>query len=101
MKENNRYSLTDQEKEIIVNLWNNAMSIATTARVMNYNRNTIVWHMNKIKKRTGLDPRNCNDLMELRMSMVPKATCNSCAELGRCAIYDNFNIEYCSDWRKA
>ena len=25
--------------------------------------------------------------------------CSQCRERGRCAIHDNFNIDYCSDWR--
>ena len=25
--------------------------------------------------------------------------CSKCIERGKCAIYDNFNIDYCSDWR--
>ena len=24
--------------------------------------------------------------------------CSRCRERNRCAIYDNFNIDYCSDW---
>lgn len=27
--------------------------------------------------------------------------CSKCIDKGRCAIYDNFYINYCSDWRKA
>ena len=25
--------------------------------------------------------------------------CSRCINRGKCAIYDNFNIDYCSDWR--
>ena len=25
--------------------------------------------------------------------------CSQCRERGKCAIHDNFNIDYCSDWR--
>ena len=25
--------------------------------------------------------------------------CSKCLDRGKCAIYDNFNIDYCSDWR--
>ena len=25
--------------------------------------------------------------------------CSQCKDKGRCAIHDNFNIDYCSDWR--
>lgn len=24
--------------------------------------------------------------------------CSRCRDRGKCAIYDNFNIDYCSDW---
>src|SRR5574344_693424 len=26
--------------------------------------------------------------------------CQTCANKGKCAIFDNFNIDYCSDWEK-
>ena len=25
--------------------------------------------------------------------------CSKCIDKGKCAIHDNFNIDYCSDWR--
>lgn len=25
--------------------------------------------------------------------------CSQCLDRGKCAIHDNFNIDYCSDWR--
>ena len=27
-------------------------------------------------------------------------TCGTCRNKGKCAIFDNFNIKYCSDWEK-
>lgn len=36
------------------------------ARRMNYHRNTILYHVKKIKENTGLDPLNIDDLVKLR-----------------------------------
>ena len=33
---------------------------------MNYHRNTILYHVKKIKENTGLDPLNIDDLVKLR-----------------------------------
>lgn len=35
-------------------------------RRMNYHRNTILYHVKKIKENTGLDPLNIDDLVKLR-----------------------------------
>lgn len=49
--------------------------------------------------------KHCADTIEelsskVRLSNLPKnKECSRCIHKGRCAIHDNFNIDYCSDWR--
>lgn len=57
--------MTDVEKEIIVALANNGMKIGRVGRVLYMSYNNIVYHIKKIKKSTGLDPKDFHDLGEL------------------------------------
>ena len=50
------------DAEIIVALARNNMNISMVGREMIYNRNSISYHIDKIKKDTGLDARNFFDL---------------------------------------
>ena len=40
------------------------------------------------------------EMMEGENERLKSRTCQSCANKGKCAIFDNFNIDYCSDWKK-
>lgn len=42
-----------------------SMNITNAASKANYSRNGFLWHLDKIKSITGLDPRNFFDLHEL------------------------------------
>jgi len=35
-----------------------------------------------------------------RASMLVEKNCLHCVEKDKCAIHDNFNIDFCSDWRE-
>lgn len=35
-----------------------------------------------------------------RTLMLAAKDCGNCVNKGKCAIYDNFNIDFCSDWRE-
>ena len=40
--------------------------------------------------------------IETAISALEKTSdknCSMCIDKGKCAIHDNFNIDYCSDWR--
>ena len=40
--------------------------------------------------------------LELAISALEKTSdknCSKCVNKSKCAIHDNFNIDYCSDWR--
>lgn len=58
--------MTKQQKEIILQLCDCNMSPNMVAKKMNYHRNTIIYHLRKIKEKTGLDPMVFNDLVKLK-----------------------------------
>ena len=41
-----------------------------------------------------------NDKLKAEIEQLKSRTCQSCVNKGKCAIFDNFNIDYCSDWEK-
>lgn len=43
----------------------NNMNVTDVARAIFTHRNTVLYHLNKVKQQTGLDPRRCYDLVEL------------------------------------
>ena len=52
-------------KQILVLLADNHMNVSEVARILCYHRNTIMYHIGQIKKETGKDPLNLDDLAEL------------------------------------
>ena len=62
--------MTPLDREIIKGLADNDMSIMAVAKSMFMHRNTVLYHIDKVQRETGLDPRNFYDLAELleRMS---------------------------------
>ena len=61
--------LDGRDYRIILAFADSGMNIAETAFVVYMNRGTVIYHMEKIKRITGLDPRNFYDLYKL-VSMV-------------------------------
>ena len=57
--------LNDTEKTIIREYANQNMNITATARKLNYHRNTIVYHIEAVSRKTMLDPMNFRDLVKL------------------------------------
>ena len=57
--------LNDTEKPIIREYANQNMNITATARKLNYHRNTIVYHIEAVSRKTMLDPMNFRDLVKL------------------------------------
>lgn len=41
------------------------MNVTDVARAIFTHRNTVLYHLNKVKQQTGLDPRRFYDLVEL------------------------------------
>lgn len=61
----NSFQLTKKHSAVILALAAKNMSISDTARQMFMHRNTIIYHIERIKKITGKDPLNFYDLVEL------------------------------------
>lgn len=57
--------LTRIEAEVLMVFVDARMNVCRTARMMYRHRNSINYHLDKIKRRTGLDPRGFLDLVEL------------------------------------
>ena len=57
--------MTERDIEIILGYAENNMNVSETARKMFFHRNTLEYHLDKVKKKTGLDPRKFYDLLEL------------------------------------
>lgn len=57
--------MNEIDAEIILALADNNMNESETARMLYMHRNTVVYHIGKVKKLTGLDPTNFYDLYKL------------------------------------
>ena len=57
--------MTPMDKEIIRGIADNDMNIDATARSLFLHRNTIEYHILRIKKKTGLNAKVFHDLVEL------------------------------------
>ena len=57
--------LDEIDAKIVVSLADNRMNICEVARVLYMHRNTVAYHIQKIKRITGLDPLNFYDLHKL------------------------------------
>ena len=57
--------LTDLDMDVIMTLADNNLAVSATARKLFMHRNTAVYHVQKIKKATGLDPLNFYDMIKL------------------------------------
>lgn len=57
--------MTEFEQDIIKALADSDMSINKAAEQLYFHRNSLVYHIKKIKAKTGLDPNNFYDLCKL------------------------------------
>lgn len=57
--------MTKQEAKIIIQLANHGLSALQAAKSLTYHRNTIYYHVKKIRKETGLDPYDFFDMQKL------------------------------------
>ena len=63
-------SLTKDEKKVADIFMDNNLSIADASRKMNVPRSTLVYKIDKLKKKTGLDIRHFNDAMTLKIALM-------------------------------
>lgn len=64
--------MTEYEKKVILALADKNMNVSAAARKVKYHRNTVVYHIERIKDKTGLNPCNFFDLLKL-LKMVQKS----------------------------
>lgn len=57
--------LTQREHDIIYSMAENNQCLSVVAEAVHYHRNTLLYYIQKIQKKTGLDPRNFYDLAAL------------------------------------
>jgi sugar diacid utilization regulator len=57
--------MTKNQKEIVKAFADGNMQLSVAAKLVYKHRNTVGYHLKKIKKETGLDPMNFYDLEKL------------------------------------
>lgn len=57
--------MNKEDAHIVVAMANHNMNVTDVARTIFTHRNTVLYHLNKVKQQTGLDPRRFYDLVEL------------------------------------
>lgn len=57
--------MNSKEAKVVLALAESGMNPTRASKIIYFHRNTIRYHMGKIKKKTGLDPSNFYDLVEL------------------------------------
>ena len=58
-------NLTDREKKILEAYANNNMSLGKTAKALYYHKNTVLYHLKRIREKYELNPNNFYDLCKL------------------------------------
>ena len=58
-------TLTELERELIRLMADLDLNVTAVAKTTYRNRNTVVYHIEKIKKKTGLDPKRFHDCVKL------------------------------------
>lgn len=62
--------MSDKEKAVILQMCEYDMNVSKVARVMYVHRNTVVYHIEKIREETNLGPMRFNDLVKLREMVI-------------------------------
>lgn len=57
--------MNKEDAHIVIAMANHNMNVTDVARAIFAHRNTVLYHLNKVKQQTGLDPRRFYDLVEL------------------------------------
>lgn len=57
--------MNKEDAHIVIAMANHNMNATDVARAIFAHRNTVLYHLNKVKRQTGLDPRRFYDLIEL------------------------------------
>ena len=65
--------LNDNQRNVILALVDNNLNVSEVARIMHYHRNTIVYHIETVKKMTGLDPMTFSGMERLLWRLADEA----------------------------
>ena len=57
--------MSELHKEIILTYISCNMNTSKTAKILHLHRNTVTYHLNKVREETGLDPFSFCDLAKL------------------------------------
>lgn len=57
--------MNKEDAHIVVAMANHNMNVTNVARAIFVHRNTVLYHLNKVKQQTGLDAQRFYDLVEL------------------------------------
>lgn len=57
--------MNKEDAHIVIAMANHNMNVTDVTRAIFAHRNTVLYHLNKVKQQTGLDPRRFYDLVEL------------------------------------
>lgn len=60
-----RSTMNKEDAHIVIAMANHNMNVTDVARAIFAHRNTVLYHLDKVKRQTGLDPRRFYDLVEL------------------------------------
>lgn len=61
--------MNEREKQAVLMMAECNMNSSLVARKMGCNRTSVIWALDKVQEKTGLDPRNFYNLVELLTKM--------------------------------
>lgn len=67
------FDLTEKDIEIIFAYAENNMRTTETAYQIYVHRNTVEYHLDKVKRKTGLDPKKFYDLVKLISELTERS----------------------------
>ena len=62
--------MNDKRKKILIALADNNMKVTEAAKSLFLHRNTVLFHLRKVKEETGLDPCKFHDLCKLYAMVI-------------------------------
>ena len=68
--EKKKFTLSDDELKMINSYFDRNLSLAETARDLYIHRNTLTYRIEKLQKKTGLDIRNFDDAVTLKIALM-------------------------------
>lgn len=75
-----RSKLDEEELQMVNRFFEKDLNISETARELYLHRNTLVYHLEKLQKKTGLDIRNFEDACRLKLALMIESRLNQKGE---------------------